>query len=278
VKIKSLHLKSLRKLLPKRVSSQNKTHGGKTLIIAGSKNFFGAGILAATAAARVGSGYTTLMTDLKNFPICKHPDFLTLKLNSKFNLWSNYTSIAVGPGLGVNAQTEKIIRSLLKANIQNVVLDADAITVIAKKNIFPLISSWILTPHAGELARLLKMKSSDIELNRKKTLQMAQKKYQCHILLKGSRTLIQNSKMRVQIKTGNKALAKAGTGDVLTGMIAGFRAQGLSVFEAATLAATLHGQTADNWVKSGRDYLSMQASDVLDLIPIVIFNLRKKST
>ena len=272
--IKTFTLKNAKKNLPIRKNSQNKTDAGKTLIIAGRKGFFGASVLSATAAARVGSGYTTVMTDLKNFPTVRHPDFLVLPIGIQSDIWKKFDSIAIGPGVGVNKMTEKIIRSLLKSNIQNVVLDADEITVIAQKKIFPLISTWVLTPHVGEMARLLNTTSAVINLDRATALQKVQLKYKCHILLKGHATLIQNSKSIFEITTGHKALAKAGTGDVLTGMIAGLLAQGCPALQAACLAATLHGMAAKKWVSSGRDYVSLMASDLLPLIPLVIKSLR----
>lgn len=154
-------LKAANKLLPVRKKSQNKTHGGRTLIIAGQKGFFGAAILAATASARVGSGYTTLMTASAQFPSHKYPDFLTLRLSQ--NISRNYNAIAIGPGLGINSKTEKLLLHLIKQKFQNVVVDADALTAISKSKIVTLPKSWMLTPHTGELARLLGVKSKLIE-------------------------------------------------------------------------------------------------------------------
>jgi len=275
MQLRTFNQKQARLLLPQRGSSQNKTHGGKTLIIAGQRGYFGAAVLAATAAARVGSGYTILMTDQKHFPIQKHPDFLILSKSKINQNWKLYHSIAVGPGLGINTKTEQIIHALIKNKIENVILDADALTVIARKNIHPLPKSWLLTPHTGELARLLK-KQKITAAETLKSLQVAQKKYQCHILLKGPITFIINSKKVIQVKSGNSALAKAGTGDVLTGIIAGLVAQGLSVMEAAALGAFLHGFCSQIWVKGQRDHLSLLASDLLLLIPQGLATLRKK--
>lgn len=268
--------KAAKKLLPVRKKSQNKTHGGKTLIIAGQKGFFGAAVLAATASARVGSGYTTLMTALAQFPSYKFPDFLTLPMSQKIS--TNYNAIAIGPGLGINNKTEKILIHLLKQKFENVVVDADALTVLSKSKITTLPKSWILTPHTGELARLIGVKSKLIEKDRIKHALMAQKKFGCHILLKGHQTLILNSDKCVKIAIGNSGLAKSGTGDVLTGMIAGFLSQNLSTIEAASLACFIHGTCSKKWVDQGRDSLTLMASDLLNLIPEVIFDLRNKKS
>jgi ADP-dependent NAD(P)H-hydrate dehydratase len=277
MKIQTFSKQQARVLLPTRDTNQNKTHGGKSLIVAGSNGFFGAAVLSATAAARAGSGYTTLMTDSKRFPVDKHPDFLTIDLLIKQNVWINFNAIAVGPGLGISTKTERIIRSLIQQKIAHVVLDADALTVVAKKKIFPLPATWILTPHTGELDRLLATKSRASEQQREELIRRAQVQYGCHILLKGPQTLVCNGSSLVAIKSGNSALAKAGTGDVLTGIICGLMAQGLSTIEAACLGAYLHGQCSQIWVKSGRDHLSLLASDLLDLLPIAIAQLRKVS-
>lgn len=265
-----------RTLLPSRHVTHNKTHGGKSLIIAGSQGFFGAAVLSATAASRIGSGYTTLQTDLKKFPIHRHPDFLTIAFSNKQILFTNFHAIAVGPGLGVNTATEKIIRALLRKKIQHVVLDADALTVVARKKIFPLPKTWILTPHTGELARLLDLPSRHIQINHEEMLRRAQTKYGCHILLKGNPTLVANGTSIFAISTGTPALAKAGTGDVLTGIICGLLAQGLAPMEAASLGAYLHGYCSQLWIKSGRDHLSLMASDLLELLPFAMAKLRKE--
>ena len=268
--------KTAKKLLPVRKKSQNKTHGGRTLIIAGQKGFFGAAVLAATASARVGSGYTTLMTALDQFPTHKFPDFLTLPLSPKIS--TNYNAIAIGPGLGINIKTEKILLHLLKQKFENVVVDADALTVLSRTQVTTLPKSWILTPHTGELARLIDVSSQLIEKNRMKYAFMAQKKFGCHVLLKGHQTLILNSDVCVQITSGNSGLAKSGTGDVLTGMIAGFLSQNLSTIEAASLATFIHGTCSKKWVHQRRDSVSLMASDLLNLIPEVIFDLRNKKS
>lgn len=274
MKLDRFNLKKAKKLLPLRGANQNKTHGGKTLIIAGQKGYFGAAVLAATASARVGSGYTTLMTHAPSFPIHRHPDFLILPKAKIPQNWIAYQAIAVGPGLGVNKNTEQIIRSLLRNKIDHVILDADALTVIAKKNIYPLRASWLLTPHTGELARLIK-KQKILEAGKLKALEEAHKIYQCQILLKGNPTLIMSAKAFIhEVSSGNSALAKAGTGDILTGMIAGLMAQGLKTEDAASLGSYLHGLCSQIWIKEKRDHLSLLASDLLSLIPQALFNLR----
>ena len=233
---------------------------------------FGAAVLAASAAARVGAGYVYLMTDTNNFIWKNHPDFILLPRS--FRKFSDFSSIAIGPGFGLGADSLRILRALLKAAPKKVIVDADALTLIAKHNISELPSTWVLTPHEGELARLLKTSAQKIRANRKFFAIKAQKKFGCVILLKGAGTLIASGKKVAHVKAGNSALAKAGTGDVLSGLIAGLLAQGLSAEDAAFVAATIHGSAADQWIKR-KDHLSLMASDLLELIPKIILKFRK---
>lgn len=269
-----LKKKTAAKLLPSVSSSDNKATRGRSLILAGSSQYPGAGILAAKAAQRMGSGYVMLAQ--KNLPaaLLENPDFLLCDLNKKSWEKLSWDALLVGPGFGVNTDTEKIIRDLLKTEKDRVILDADALTVCAQKGIFPLRPSWIVTPHAGELSRCLGIPVEEINADRLGAVKKAQALFGCVVLLKGHGTLIANSRRVYQISSGNAALAKAGTGDVLAGVITALRAQGLSATKSALLGAYLHGATANLWVARKQDMLSMTASDVLDYLPQVIYRLR----
>lgn len=271
--MKKFSLKDAQKTLPKRKESAHKNMGGKTIIIGGSPQMPGAAILSATAASRVGAGYVYLLKTSKYFISKNFPDFLICEKKSLKKTLTLFQSIAIGPGLGKSLTAHNLLKTLLQSQKPNVVLDADALNMLAQIKNIQIPKSWILTPHEGELARLLKKKAVEIHENRLKYILLAQKKFGCHILLKGKQTLIANDEGVVQIQTGNKTLAKAGTGDVLTGMIAGFLAQGLSPLNAACLSATLHGKIADEWIEN-LDYLGLMASDLLTKIPKIIKKLR----
>ncbi len=287
--------KNMAKLIPQREKNGNKTQSGRVLIIAGSKGMWGAAVLSATSAGRVGAGYTSLMTSVRKFPTVKHPDFLTKDIseflkNSSSNRVTQeflkiYSAIAVGPGLGFGTKTQKILKVLKNLKPVNVVLDAGALHALAlsidsnAKVYTKLPATWVITPHEGELARILnrfsRVTASQIARNRLKYVTLAREKLGCIVLLKGHHTLIANSNGEIfEIQTGNAALAKAGTGDVLTGIIAGFLAQGLKPIDAACAGATLHGFCADEWVKSGRDYLGLLASDLVEGLPSAISKMR----
>jgi NAD(P)H-hydrate epimerase len=271
--MKKFSYKEAQMMIPIRSAKAHKNMGGKTLFIAGSPKMPGAAILSATAAYRVGSGYVYLLKTSKDFISNNFPDFLILeKKQLKTNI-SLFDSIAIGPGLGNTLEVNKILKLLLRSKFPNVLVDADGLNALAQITKPNIPETWILTPHEGEMARLLKKTPKQIHKNRKKYLLEAQKKFGCHILLKGKGTLIANKKTIRQIQTGNKALSKAGTGDVLTGIIAGFLAQGLTPLNAACLGATLHGKIADLWIKKN-DYLSLIASDLLNEIPKQLKKMR----
>lgn len=263
-----------RKLIPKRKQSDSKIAGGKSLLIAGSEGMFGAAVLAATAAARVGSGFVTLMTDLKKFTSVKNPDFLIADWKNKKISDLSFTAVGIGPGLGGTAHALSLLRQLLKLKPENVVVDADALNLLAKNKIQVLPNTWIVTPHEGELARLLGISAEAIRKDRLASVKSAQKKMGCIVLLKGFKSLVATSDKIFEIQSGNRALAKAGTGDVLTGIITGLLAQGLSAQESACLGAYLHGCLADQWNKDQKDYLSLMASDLLDALPYALKKLR----
>lgn len=263
-------LKKARVDLPIRKNHDNKTRGGKCLVIAGSKGMQGAAVLTATAASRAGAGYTYLLNS--EYSNIRHPDFLSVKGVPDF---LNYQGIAMGPGFRNPSKIRLYIHKMIQLGCQNVVLDAEALNVVAilKRKLPP---SWILTPHEGELSRMLNISSSEIRKDRKKYVVLAQKKFGCVILLKGPRTLIADAADCWQIQSGNPALAKAGTGDVLTGMITGFLSQGLQPSVAACLGSFVHGFMADRWIRSRKDILSLMASDLLNELPSALFFIRKK--
>lgn len=258
--------KDLRRLLPKRTNTANKTTGGKCLIIAGSEGLWGAAYLCAEAASRMGAGYVYLPANTKS--LTKHPDFLSVKLSQTMSL-QKYSNIAIGPGVSLSPLHKNLLLHIEKTFEGPVVIDASCLPLIKK-----LKSHWLITPHEGELAKLLNVTSDKIRKNRIHAVKQAQENFGGIIILKGHHTLIATTSVIYEIQTGNKALAKAGTGDVLTGMIAGLLSQGIKPVDAAILACGVHGYIADQWVKNN-DYLSLMASDILKEISRALFALRK---
>ncbi|MDZ4662670.1 MAG: NAD(P)H-hydrate dehydratase [Pseudomonadota bacterium] len=258
------HERLARRYLPERKDTSNKSDHGHLLVVAGSKNSWGAGVLCANAAFRVGVGYVTFASfENPSTIVSEIPEVYTASLlDAKVLENPKLTAIALGPGLGVNSETKNLIVKIKKEKREKVVLDADAITVCAQEKLFPLPESWVLTPHAGELARMLNIDSREINNDRYHYALEASRIAGCHVLLKGYRSILAFGERTMVIQSGNAALAKAGTGDVLTGMIGGFLAQDLPTVQATATAAYLHGRMSDEWVRSGSDKRSLLASDI----------------
>lgn len=264
-----------RRYLPARKDTSNKSDHGRLLVVAGSPGLWGAGILASTSAFRVGAGYVTWASHEAPYEVLKEiPEVLTAQV-SDVRLWQGpLSAVCVGPGLGSGKATAEIVEKLKRLENVPVVVDADALDACVEHQLFPLPSSWVITPHSGELARILKIHAQDVERDRFRAARAAFDLAKCHVLLKGFRSVIAYGERCMVVHAGNSALAKAGTGDVLTGMIGGLLAQGLETPQAVATAAYLHGRLADEWVRSGNDKSSLTASDLRVLLPQVVSRLR----
>lgn len=254
-----------RRYLPQRSHRSHKMNHGHLLVAAGKEGSWGAGVLTSSAAYRIGAGYVTWGSwDCPVEALKESPEMLMQKLDSEALWQKEVQAVAVGPGLGVSEKTRDFILELKEREIEKVVVDADAISVCAEYDLFPLPSTWIITPHAGELARVLKIPSHEIDRDRFKAARKASELVKCHVLLKGFRSVLAFEERLMVIQSGNSALAKAGTGDVLTGMIGGLLAQGLEPLQATATAAYIHGRLADEWVRLGHDRNTLLASDLKD--------------
>lgn len=266
--------KPLLKSIPKRKKLSNKSDGGVALIVAGGGKFMGAGLLSALACTRTGAGYTHLMTDLVHYPWVKFPDFICHKFSLSTLKKHQGSVIAMGPGLGTEKSKARYLRALLKMKAKRVILDADALTLLSQMKTKKLPASWVLTPHEGELARLLHVPVKDVKNNREYYLNEAYHKFGCVIILKGHKTLLASKGKITYATFGSVALAKAGTGDVLLGVITALRAQGMEAYEAAALGVLIHGTAAKDWEKKGNDHLGLRPTDLIDQIPQTIKRLR----
>ncbi|MBL7546133.1 MAG: NAD(P)H-hydrate dehydratase [Bdellovibrionaceae bacterium] len=260
--------------IPSREKHSNKTRGGKVLIVGGSEGLLGAGILSALSATRVGAGYTYVMMNWRYNQLLRHPDLLFLAPNSKKLNPTSFDALVFGPGLGQSPTAKKWLTYLIKQKIPLVVLDADGLTLLSGRPPVRLPAHWILTPHTGELARLLAVRSTAIQKDPVKYLLMAQKKWGCHVLLKGPTTYITDGKKIFSSAVGTPALAKAGTGDVLAGIIGGLLAQKLSPLDAAIVGNYIHGLASKQWLDQGNDHLSLRPIDLIEQLPKTLKNLR----
>ena len=269
--------------LPKRDENSNKGSFGKVLNIAGSKMFSGAAFLSSISALKVGAGFVTLAsTDIVIDRIASSiPELVYSSLNandegtiSSDNSISNlydFDVISLGCGLTTNADTQKFVMRILKEfnNRQKVVIDADGINILGLHKGELSIKNSVITPHPKELARLLNVDLSEVLENREKYARISAQTYECITVLKGHNTIVTDGDKIYVNTSGNSALAKAGTGDVLTGIIAGLLAQNVKPFNAAMLAVFIHGLAGDIASEDYTKY-SVLASDVLDYIPFAI--------
>jgi NAD(P)H-hydrate epimerase len=277
-------------LMPVRVDNSHKGTYGKVLSIAGSYNMTGAGLMTALSALKMGAGLSTLACPWSLLPYYagKYPEITYLpllettdktiaasaaeQLSSKIE---TYDVVLFGPGIGVNDDTikftEKFLRLLAEKEVPAVV-DADGLNCLARCDAIELNDNIVLTPHPMELSRLVNVDVDTILDDRLKYVQEASEKYNCNVLLKGSNSLIVSNSCTFINPTGNSALAKAGTGDVLTGIIGGLIAQGLPTYDATLTGAYIHG-IAGELVSEDETEYSVLATDVINYLPKVLIKL-----
>ena len=269
--------------MPKRPEDSNKSSFGKVLNIAGSKNYIGAAYFSSAAALRIGAGMVTLAAPDVVIPILaakmQEPTFIHLKSNANgaiaaYNDIENlqdYNVISVGCGITNCDDTKHFVFSLLnKLSVtQKVVIDADGINILSNHKGEISLKNTIITPHPLELSRLLAVSVDEIINNREKYARITSQTYECITVLKGHESIVTDGQKIFYNKSGSSALAKAGSGDVLTGIIAGLLAQRVAPFNAAILGTYLHGLAGDIAAAELTKY-SVLASDVLNYLPYAI--------
>ena len=276
--------------LPNRPLSAHKGTFGRVLALVGSINYVGAAYLACMGSARSGSGYVTLATtpSFQALTATKltEPTYLLLPEDLDGNPIANGASIIrdslpssnvllAGCGLGQHDGTNALLEQILLSDTPlgvPVVLDADALNTLAR------IPDWwtrlqtptVVTPHPGEMSRLLGKTIADVEGDRVGTAHLAAKLWGVTVLLKGAYTVVASPKGDIRIiPFANPGLATAGTGDVLAGIIAGLVAQYMSPYDAATLGAFIHGATGE-MVTNDIGNMGVIASDLLPMLPTTI--------
>lgn len=283
----------VRQWLPKRPLDGHKGSFGRVLIAAGSIQYRGAPILSARGAFRAGAGLVAVATPAvvkpsvvsqlpeATFPIISGSEALdntsAITLLERIH---DYKAILVGPGLSQLDDAEVFVMKLLTDLPQNappLILDADALNLLGRRGdwLHLLPPQVILTPHPGEMARLMDKPVEDVrKLNR---LQLAQQKaveWKCIVLLKGANTVVAAPDGRVVlIPFANPVLAVAGSGDVLGGVLVALLGQGVPLFEATILAAYLHG-AAGQLASQTSGQIGLLASEIADFIPQAIQHLR----
>ena len=268
--------------LPERPEFSNKGTFGKVLNIAGSEYYTGAAYLSSISALKIGCGYVALSSCPKALSTVASisPDIVYIPISDVKNSLEKFDVVSIGCGLSVEPGTAILFKSLisdLSLTSKTILIDADGLNIMAKKKPARLPKNLIITPHPMEASRLLK---TDVEKILEKPVDYAKKlseKYSCTTVLKLHSTVVCSKDMEIYINdTGNSALSKAGAGDVLTGIISGLCAQGMTPFEAAKLGVYLHGRTGEIASSMLTEY-SVLASDLLKYIHIDIVVLIGKS-
>ena len=261
-------------LLPRKKNT-NKRNYGHALVVAGSESYPGAAILTARAALLSGAGLVTLAVPvsiraavLKKFPPEVMPFFFKGSPVSKLLKLvrqRRVNAIALGPGLGFNPQTAKWVRAFVRTVDVPLVLAADGLNAFQShgSDLKKHSGSLILTPHEGEFARLTGEKPPASGKGREALAKKFSRLYDGVLVLKGHRTLVAERDKLFRNATGNPGMAKGGSGDVLTGIIAAFLAQGLEPFQAAVWGVHFHGKAGDLALRKTSE-LSLSASDIID--------------
>lgn len=253
--------------LAARSSDAHKGQFGHLLVIGGDRGFGGAALLSAESALRSGAGMVSLATRLEHVPaaLARVPEVMTVGVSSAnrlMGLLEKISVIVIGPGLG-EASWGKSLLSVAANALLPQVWDADALNQLATGNV-SLPSGSVITPHPGEAARLLGISTAEVQADRLKVARALSQKFSAVAILKGAGSLIACPDGRVsRCDQGHPAMATAGLGDVLAGLVGALMAQGMPAYEASCLAVWLHATAGDRQGSLGR---GLAASDLIPAI------------
>jgi hydroxyethylthiazole kinase-like uncharacterized protein yjeF len=250
-------------LVPRRREGDTKYTAGAVLVVGGAPGMTGAVCLAATAAFRADAGYVAVAVPQPSLPVIETLVLEAVKapLERVDELAERASALAIGPGLGRGDEERGLVRRLLAELELPAVVDADALFELEPGD-WP--APRVLTPHAGELGRLLDEESKWVDAHRLEAVRRAVDRYRCVVLLKGPDTLVAAPGEAMLVRTnGTPALATAGTGDVLTGVIGSFLAKGMDARLAAAAGAVAQGRAAE----LSPQQVGMVASDVVEALP-----------
>jgi NAD(P)H-hydrate epimerase len=269
--------------IPRRPNT-HKGDYGHLLVIAGSVGKTGAAAMACEAALRMGAGLVTLaipkslnsimemkLTEVMTEPLPETPkQTLSLRaFSSIVRLCEDKKAVIIGPGVGTFKETQSLIVKLLRALDIPVIVDADGVTALTSQSkVLPISNrSLVLTPHPGEMAKLIRSSSKEVQDDRIGISRSFSQSNHLYLVLKGHRTLIATPKGEVFINpTGNPGMASGGTGDVLTGMIGGLICQGFDILQSLQISVYLHGLAGDLMARELGEK-SLIATDIIRKIP-----------
>lgn len=271
--------------LPERFEISNKASYGRVLNIAGSDYMSGAAYLSSVPALKIGCGYCFLCSTERviNAVAAQTQNVVFVPLKDLENHLNNADVIELGCGLSQDEQAVEIFnRTILNVSKDiPLIVDADGLNILSKnqkKFLERGFTKVVFTPHPKEASRLLECSLNEVLNNFEDSAVEISKKYNCIIVLKSYRTIVVSPDGKIyRNNTGNNSMAKAGSGDVLAGMISGLAAQGLNLFEAASLGVYLHGLCGD-FAKEKLTEYSVMAEDLISYIPNAINYLKSDIT
>ncbi|WP_458725785.1 NAD(P)H-hydrate dehydratase [Pseudomonas mandelii] len=250
-----------------RAPTAHKGKFGHVLLIGGDRGFGGAILLSAQSALRSGAGMVSVATRSEHVPaaLARIPEAMVLgtsSANQLMELLQKVSVLVVGPGLGQAAWGRSLLSAAANAPLPQV-WDADALNLLASNRV-SLPKDCVITPHPGEAARLLGISTAEVQADRPAAAHALSKKYTAVVILKGAGSLIASPDGRLALShQGHPAMATAGLGDVLAGLVGALLAQGMDAFNAACLAVWLHANAGEQQGKSGR---GLAASDLIPAI------------
>ena len=275
-----------RKMLPDRPEDSNKGTYGRLLVIAGSKGMAGAAYLNAHAAYMTGAGLVRIYTSSDNREILQTllPEAIitTYEEYNKEELLSLLTwadSVCIGSGLGMSRLSEKILKTVIEYVKVPCLIDADGLNLLAEnKNYLNQMAErrFVITPHMKEMSRLTGISVEELKADRIQILKDFSSRYRIACVLKDSRTLFASEEKGIRMNlTGNSAMAKAGSGDVLAGVISGWMVQGKEAEDAAELGTYIHGLSGD-LAKFEKGVYSVMARDLIEYISKALMKLEEE--
>lgn len=266
--IQRLELNDLVQVLKPRQKNAHKGHFGHVLVVGGDEGYLGAARMAAEAAARVGAGLISIATRKSHAGLLStvRPEIMSHDVETVdelIPLIQKANVVAIGPGLGRTEWAKSLLARILESELP-LVIDADALNLLAdgfsEQDQFS--STWVMTPHPGEAARLLNTDSKTIQADRYQSIHDLHEKYPGPVVLKGSGSLITDTDGNIFVcDAGNPGMSSGGMGDVLSGVIAGLIAQGIDINHATKLGACIHAKAGDLAAKSGER--GMMAMDLM---------------
>ncbi|HYZ06615.1 MAG TPA: NAD(P)H-hydrate dehydratase [Rubrobacter sp.] len=281
---------SLRGTIPRTAEPAHKYSAGALLVVAGSRGTTGAPVMVVRGAQRAGCGIVFLATSEGAAPAVDIALTEALvygvaedeegymgsgALEEILEHAGRASALVMGPGTGTGDEGRRLVEGILREVELPVLLDADAITNLAGTDVLSRRDApSVITPHAGELGRLLGAGAKDVSARRLDSARNAADQQRCCVLLKGSDTLVVEGERVAVNSTGNVALAAAGTGDVLSGVIGALLSRGMDAYEAARAGAWAHGRAAELWLEeTGWPAESFVATDLLGYLPSAVGEL-----